>query len=87
VFLTESDIEFFHPLAIAVAELAVLIAFRVCLSVLVPQQLEGNSFSLQLFVKIVHGRHRALAGSERGFVREKHVFKSRMIQGRVKRPG
>jgi hypothetical protein len=73
-------------LAIAVAELAVLIAFGVGLSVLVPQKLKGNSFSLQLLVKVVHGRHRALAGRERSFVREEPVFKSRMIQGGVKRP-
>jgi hypothetical protein len=42
VFLPEGDIEFLHPLAIEVAELAVLIPLGVILPVLVPQQLEGD---------------------------------------------
>jgi hypothetical protein len=86
VLLPEGDIEFLHPLAIAVAELAVLIAFRVGLSVLVPQKLEGDAFPFQLLEKIVHGGHRALGGRESGFFREKHALKSRVIQGGVQRP-
>jgi hypothetical protein len=62
VFLPEGDIEFFHPVAIEEAELAVLIPLGVILSVLVPQQLEGDRLPLQLPEKIIHGGHGALGG-------------------------
>jgi hypothetical protein len=87
VFLPEGDIEFFHLLAIEVAELAVLIPVRVGLSVFVPQKLEGDCLPLQLSEKIIHGGHGALGGGEKNFFREKHVFEGCMIEGGVKRPG
>ena len=54
VLLSESNIKLFDPLAVMIAELTVLVAFRICLFVLVPQQLKGDSFPFELCEQIVH---------------------------------
>ncbi|MBA7679364.1 hypothetical protein ES703_87656 [subsurface metagenome] len=39
VFLPQGDIKLFGPLAVTIAELAVLISFRVTLFILIPEEL------------------------------------------------
>jgi len=88
VFLTEGDIELFDPLAVTVAELAILISLGVVPFVLVPQKLEGDSFSLELLEKVVHGRHVApLLRDRKLVVREKKSLKAGIIEGRIQGPG
>ena len=43
VFLTEAGVEFFGPLTVVAAELAVLISLRVLLIVFMPQKLKGHT--------------------------------------------
>ncbi len=54
VLLSESDIKLFDPLAVKFAKLTVLVAFWVCLFVLIPQELKRHPFPFELREQIVH---------------------------------
>jgi hypothetical protein len=57
VVLMKRDVERLCPVPVPKAELAVLIAFGVFLSVLVPKELKGDLFSSKIRVDVIEGRH------------------------------
>ena len=87
VFLPEGQVQFFHPFAVKMAELAVLISMRVCLLVLIPEELKRNAFFLQFLVEVLHVRGLAFGVHPLSLDREKQMLKGRIIQFRIKWPG
>ncbi len=79
VFLAETDVELFRPLAIEFTELAVLIPVGVGFFIFVPEELKRNSFSLSLLVKILHRGHLALFWGNQRNGKKKVILQKNVI--------
>src|SRR5690606_23401950 len=73
VLLPQDDIDAAAPLAVALAEAAVLQPVGLSLLVLEPEQLECDAFSLQLPVDLGPVRNRPLSGQRRRLGEEPRI--------------
>jgi len=86
IFLTKAGIQFFGPLMVETAKLAVLVPFRILLFIFMPEQLKCYPLLLQLLMKILRGRHLPLFLRNSMEGREKPMFQGSFVQSRRKRP-
>jgi hypothetical protein len=86
IFLTKAGVQFFGPLMVETAELAVLVPFRILLFIFMPEKLKRHSLLLQLLMKILRGRHLPLFLRNSVEGREEPMFQGSFIQFRRKRP-
>jgi hypothetical protein len=86
VLLAKTGVELLSPLVVEAAELTILVTVRIALLVLIPKELECHPLLLELLVQILHGRHLALIGRDRGLGRKETIFQGDFIQIRGKGP-
>jgi hypothetical protein len=86
IVLTETGIQFFGPLMVETAKLAILVPFWILLSILMPEQLKCHSLLLQLSMKILWGRHLPLFLRNRMERREEPMLQGGFVQFRRKGP-
>jgi hypothetical protein len=84
--LAKTGIKLLRPLVVDATELTILVAVRIALLVLIPEELEGHSLFLELLVEVLHGRHLALLGGDRNPGRKESMFQGGFIQIRRKGP-
>src|SRR3989339_432074 len=87
VGLSKADIQFACPLAITIAELAVLISTGIAFLVFRPEKLEGNPFLFQFLVKVLHGRHNPLICVYMCGRRKQQTFHGGIVKIVGQRPG
>jgi len=86
VLLTKTGVELISPFVVEATELTILVAIRIALLVLIPEELQRHSLFLELLVKVLQGRHLALLGGDRNPARKESMFQGNFIQVRRKGP-
>jgi len=86
IFLPKAGVQFFGPLMVKTAELAVLVPFEILLLVFMSKKLKRHPFVLQLLMKILRGRHLTLFLRNTMHEREQPVLQRGLIKLRRKRP-
>jgi hypothetical protein len=86
IFLAKAGIQFFGPLMVKTAELAVLVPLEILLLVFMPEKLKRHPFLLQLLMKILQGRHLTLFLRNTMNGREQPMLQRGLIKLQRKRP-
>lgn len=87
VFLAETDIQGFPPLAIDFTELTVLVSVGVGLLIFMPEEHQGYAFLFAFLVKILHGGHLAFFWKNSRHGRKEPLLQGGIVHLRGEGPG